>query len=93
MKTKCTSKAAYLDHVQSGKASNQTTRIYRIVKRRANMSLQEIKREYLKQFGQIELSSVSARVNEMKHREILQEEISPRKCTITKITINAVRIM
>lgn len=92
MSIKLTSIAAYRDLKDSGKEWTQAARIINIVAKRANMSLQEIMRQYRNRFGNIELSSVSARVNKLKYDEILICELYPRKCSITGKTINPVRI-
>lgn len=92
MSIRLTSIAAYRDLKESGKLDEQKCRIIKIVAKRANSSLQEIMKEYRKFFGNIELSSVSGRVNELKYDETLVCEVAPRKCTITGITVNPVRI-
>ncbi len=92
MSIKLTSIAAYRDLKDSGKEGTQVARIINIVAKRANMSLQEIMRQYRNRFENIELSSVSARVNKLKYDEILICEVYPRKCTITGRTVNPIRI-
>ena len=92
MGVRLTSIAAYRELVESGKQNTQAARIIKIVANRANVSLQEIAQTYRANYKWIELSSVSARVKELKDKGVLKEEILPRKCLVTKITINPVRI-
>ena len=92
MSIKLTSIAAYRELKDNGKEYTQAARIINIVAKRANMSLQEIMRQYRARFGNIELSSVSARVNKLKYDEILICEMMPRKCVATGRFIHAVRI-
>ncbi len=91
MAIRVTSIAAYRDLVDSGKADNQSARIIKLVANRKNRSMQEIMRDYRANYGNIELSTVSARVNELKKSGVFAED-NCRKCSITKITINPVMV-
>ncbi len=91
MSVRVTSIAAYRDLVDSGKADSQKARIIKLVANRKNRSMQEIMRDYRANYGNIELSTVSARVNELKKSGVFAED-NCRKCSITRISIHAVRI-
>ena len=89
---RATSIAAYRDLVDCGKVNSQKARIIKLVANRKNRSMQEIMRDYRANYGNIELSTVSARVNELKKMGVLEEDAC-RKCSITKITINPVKVI
>jgi len=83
-----TSKASYREEKENGNVMSQEDKILSICKE-SKLSLQEIMKLYRQLYGSIELSSVSARVNKLKEDKKLTE-VEPRKCTITKKTINPV---
>lgn len=85
---KCTSKASYREEKENGNVVRQADKIL-LLCREASLSLQEIMKLYRKLYGNIELSSVSARVNKLKEEGKLTEA-DPRKCTITNKIINPV---
>jgi len=88
---RATSKASFLSTKECGSEVNQSGRILAIIHDIHNASLQEIMREYRARHGNIELSSVSARVNKMKKSEEIVE-CAPRKCSISLRTINPLKI-
>ena len=86
---RATSKASYRETKETNEQS-QLEKIYDVcVLKDEGWSLQEIMTVYRTMNGNIELSSVSARVNKLKEEGRLIE-LKPRKCTITKKTINPV---
>ncbi len=82
-----TSKASYQETKESGQESTQVEKIYDIIALGLNISMQEIMKVYRGKWGNIELSSVSARCNKLKEDGLIFES-SPRKCAITNKTIN-----
>ena len=86
-----TSKAAFLEIKESGAEVTQAGKILGIVQNGGSMSLREILAAYRENYGDIESSSVSARVNKLKEDSQL-EEGQQRKCSITDKIINPVRI-
>lgn len=87
--TRTTSKASYFDLKESGAEMSQSDKILDICNGSDPLSLQEIMNAYRARYGNIELSSVSARVNKLKEEGKLTEH-SPRKCSVTGKTINPV---
>jgi len=87
---RATSKAALLEERETGKVFSQEDKILEIVSIGGDWSLQEIMAAYRAKWGNIELSSVSARVNKLKEDKKLFEG-DPRKCGVTSKTINPVR--
>lgn len=91
---KCTSKASYLEVKESGAELSQSGKILAIIHDLKSSSLQEIMAEYRSRHGNIELSSVSARVNKLKDPDNPKvREGTPRKCTISAKTINPIEII
>jgi len=86
-----TSKAAYLEVKESGKEARQADKILAIITRLGSASLQEIMAEYRRDWGNIELSSVSARCNKLKEEQIIRES-DVRKCSITNISVNVLSV-
>ena len=86
--TRPTSQASYREEKENGNVVRQEDKILLLCNESA-LSLQEIMKLYRKLHGNIELSSVSARVNKLKADNKLIE-VDPRKCTITNKTINPV---
>ena len=70
---------------------SQSDKILDIVSLGGNLSLQEIMAIYRGKWGNIELSSVSARVNKLKEEGQLKED-NPRKCSITDRVVNPVTL-
>lgn len=90
MGVRATSKATYTEITENGQAKTQAGKIYRIVQRRANMSISEIQRAFEKRFDKrIEKSSISGRLNELKESGFIRED-SPRPCIVTGNKINPV---
>lgn len=85
--TRCTSKASYQKIKESGSELSQEDKILEIISIGGDWSLQEIMAAYRAKWGNIELSSVSARCNKLKE-EGKVFEAAPRKCSITEKTIN-----
>lgn len=86
-----TSITAYRDHLNNGRAQTQSARIYRIVKRRVNMTLREIQRQYERRYERIDIGTISARVCALKDHGILAEEAGPRKCSVSHVRVMPVR--
>jgi hypothetical protein len=59
---------------------------------RRDMSLKEIQRWYRASYGEIDLSTVSARVNALVAAKRLERLETTRKCSISGINIHPVRI-
>lgn len=57
-----------------------------------NMSLVEIKRAYCTRYSDIELSTVSARVNALVAAKRLERLKTTRKCSISGVSIHPVRV-
>jgi hypothetical protein len=77
--------------------ATQADRIEEVVRfgsvfRGEDMSLKEIKRRYQVRFGDIELSTVSARVNALVAAKRLERLETTRKCSISGISIHPVRV-
>ena len=85
--TKATSKASYREEKENGNVMSQENKILEIISIGGDWSLQEIMAAYRAKWGNIELSSVSARCNKLKEEEKIFEA-SPRKCSITDKTVN-----
>ena len=85
--SRCTSKAAHLEERATGRVMSQEDKILEIISIGGDWSLQEIMAAYRAKWGNIELSSVSARCNKLKEEGKIIEA-SPRKCAITDKTIN-----
>ena len=85
--TRATSKASYRTTRESGQELSQSDKILGIIQLGDDLSLQEIMKIYRGNWGNIELSSVSARCNKLKEEEKIFEA-SPRKCAITGKTVN-----
>jgi len=91
--TRATSKASLREEKENGHVMNQEDKILEIISIGGNWSLQEIMAAYRAKWGNIELSSVSARVNKLKDPENpLIVEMNPRKCAITDKTINPLAV-
>lgn len=73
-----TSKIAYKEVIKSGKALSQKERILNSMTDYVTYSLRELKRK----IGDIEMSSICARVNSLK-KEGKVVELSPRQCNIS----------
>ena len=84
---RATSKASYRETKESGSELSQADKILGIIQLGGDFSLQEIMKIYRGNWGNIELSSVSARCNKLKEEEKIFET-SPRKCAITDKTVN-----
>ena len=90
---RATSKASYRETKEDGSELNQSDKILEIISIGGDWSLQEIMEAYRAKWGNIELSSVSARVNKLKDPDNpLIIEMNPRKCAITKKTINPLAV-
>lgn len=85
--TRSTSQASYKEAKESGSEMSQADKILEIISIGGDWSLQEIMAAYRAKWGNIELSSVSARCNKLKEEGKIIEA-SPRKCAITDKTIN-----
>lgn len=88
MTVKATSKAAFLEERETGRVMSQEDRILEIISIGGDWSMQEVLAAYRAKWGKIELSSVSARINKLK-ADLKVIEGPPRKCEITKKTINS----
>jgi len=88
---RCTSKASYIELKESGAELTQAAKILGIIRTGYSMSLQEIMQRYREIYGNIELSSVSARCKKLKDDKQVIED-SPRKCNITEKTVNPLKI-
>ena len=84
---KTTSKASYRETKESGQELSQSDKILGIIQLDGDLSLQEIMKIYRGNWGNIELSSVSARCNKLKEEGKIFEA-PPRKCSITDKTVN-----
>ena len=84
---RATSKASYREIKESGEELTQLEKILGIIQLGGDLSLQEVMKIYRGNWGNIELSSVSARCNKLKEEGKIFEA-SPRKCAITDKTIN-----
>ena len=84
---KCTSKASYREIKEDGSEFSQSDKILGIIQLGGDLSLQEIMKIYRGNWGNIELSSVSARCNNLKKENKIFEAL-PRKCSITDKTVN-----
>lgn len=84
---RATSKASYRTTRESGQELSQSDKILGIIQLGGDLSLQEIMKIYRGNWGNIELSSVSARCNKLKEEEKIIEA-APRKCAITGKTVN-----
>ena len=84
--------------IVNGRGKTQQERIYEIVRSAclampsSNLSLNEIKRLYVGVHGDIELSTVSARVNSLVCANRLQRLESIRSCSVTGKGIHPVRL-
>ena len=84
---KATSKASYREIKESGTEMSQSDKILEIINIGGTLSMQELMAIYRGKYGNIELSSISARCNQLKaDGKII--EASPRKCSISDKTIN-----
>ena len=88
---RATSKASYREEKENGNVMKQEDIILEIISNGGDWSLQEIMEIYRNDWGKIELSSISARVNKLKTDEKIIEA-SPRKCSITDKTINPLTV-
>ena len=86
--TRCTSISSHRETRESGQESTQAEKILEIISLGGNLSLQEIMGIYRYKWSNIELSSVSARVNKLK-AEGLVFEAGTRKCSISDKIINS----
>ena len=89
--TKATSKASYREEKENGNVMSQENKILEIISIGGDWSLQEIMAAYRAKWGNIELSSVSARCNKLKEENKIIE-IDPRKFSITEKTINPLTV-
>ena len=89
--TKCTSKASYIEIRESGTEMSQADKILDIISIGGDWSLQEAMAAYRAKWGNIELSSVSARANKLKENGKIIEG-NPRKCAVTDKTINPLKL-
>ncbi len=87
MTAKCTSKASYREIREDGTELSQSDKILGIIQLGGDLSMQEIMKIYRGNWGNIELSSVSARCSKLKEEGKVVES-SPRKCAITGKTVN-----
>ena len=81
-----TSKIAYKDLIESGKQDQQKNHIIRLLITESPLSRREISRA-----TNIEISSVSGRVNEMIKMGVV-EETTKRKCMFSKKLITPVQL-
>lgn len=89
--TKCTSKASYNETKESGQESTQSEKILDIISIGGSWSMQEVMAAYRAEWGSIELSSVSARINKLKADSKVIEG-KTRKCSISGKIINSLSI-
>lgn len=87
MSVKCTSKASYLDIKEQGTDKTQAEKILEIIELGGTLSMQELMKIYRGKWGNIELSSVSARCNKLKEEGKIIEA-PPRRCEISGKTVN-----
>ena len=93
MMNRATSKASHREIKEDGSEISQANKILEIISIGGDWSLQEIMKAYRAKWGNIELSSVSARVNKLKDPDDPKIiEAAPRKCAITDKTINPLRV-
>ena len=91
--TRATSKASYREVKEDGSESSQADKILEIISIGGDWSLQEIMEAYRAKWGNIELSSVSARVNKLKDPDNPSiKEAAPRKCAVSGKTINPLTV-
>ena len=88
---RATSKASYRTTRESGQELSQSDKILGIIQLGGDLSLQEIMKIYRGNWGNIELSSVSARCNKLKEEGKITEA-NPRKCSITEKTVNPLTV-
>ena len=82
-----TSRIAYKNIIEEGKADSQQSYIIRLLKHEAPLSRREISKA-----TNIEIGSVSGRVNELKKEGRLKED-PKRKCNITGRLVTPVRTL
>ena len=87
--TRATSKASYLETKEKGQELTQAGKLLEMISLGGDWSMQELMEAYRAKWGNIELSSVSARCNKLKNDgEIIEGH--PRKCAISgKIIIRS----
>lgn len=89
--TRCTSTASYREIREDGTELSQSEKILEIISIGGTFSLQEIMAIYRGKYGNIELSSVSARCNKLKEEGKIIEG-KTRKCAVSGKTINELKL-
>lgn len=90
---RATSIAAYRELKERGLDQSQRALIIVAVASQANMTRKEIQ-DYLRVHMDryVDTGTISARMKELKDAGIIVEEVLPRKCTRSHVTVNPVRI-